>query len=385
MKLLIVFLIVVAAFISTPRLYAKEVNELTAVEQIALEQVTNTQKALSVLENCAKTGSVNQCLEVTKAARVFQQNRIEAFQSGKVYIDQALELVQNSAAADESRLQQLQDIIGQHPKADYHYKQIIAYGQQQIEAAKKQMRPFISTVADMIRANDNILKFLGALEGKTALQIQEQLSEKQALNDMAVFKEKITLFERLLWMAVGLSSSEGDDKIITSILEHARQGSVVYQIPASAEKVTGMLPFFCEDEKRMNAMLFCEKKEVPAVRFNIDLLKKILDEKNGLAQIVVEKVWTEKVPLVELLSGFFSKMQTDPKLRTIRVEYYETHVCPSKNNPSNLDVDMLGTIVCKEKTITRKHMASRKVIEAALFDLVGEKDESLKLYAKDPN
>ena len=237
------------------------------------------------------------------------------------------------------------------PKAGFHYQQIISFGQLQIASATKQMQSFLATVPDL----------------KMFLRTTD-LTDIRYLN---LLTNKLSVLSAQIHMALGEKVIENSHHTVNLILERARQGSVVYQIPASTEKVNGMLPFFCEDPKKRGLMLACPSGTLD-IRFNVGLIKKVLGSVHDkMVQINIEKAWTDDWPVLEHLTSLLvSGMEVHPETKVITIRYHEVQRCRTSS-------------LCAKQVRVEKQIESRKSIEAALFSLIDEKDESLKLYTNE--
>ena len=337
------------AILSSFTIFSVVITQMAqAQDQNVLDTVFKAKVQMVQLESCVKNPNDEKCLEAQAFFKELNQGSFLV--QAQAILDRSLDLVHSAVVQDQVKLQKIHDIIDQKPKAQYHYQQISAHVKQQIDAASYEMRRFLSVVIE--------------------LRMLLTRSNLDNANDQIVLREKLETLEHRLELSLGIKQS--------LLFTRARAGSVVYQIPASTRHVSGMLPFFCEDPKKSGTLLYCEAGTLD-VRFDLDLLAKIFDVREGaFSQLVITKAWSENIPVLELLSGYFSGIKTDAKKRTIKVQYYEEHVCGENGQ-------LFSAVLpdCDKPIVTKKHIEKRKNIEAALFELIGEKNESLKLYSNE--
>lgn len=356
-------------------------SELREADSALINAVNEAQATAVTLLECSSKKDVNSCKDIQELVKNIHKNE-ELIALAKVVLNRSIDLVHQAVVNDEAKIAQLEQLIFSKPKAEFRYQQIIMFAKLQIAAATKPMRRFIAIFPEIERINRNMLDIAKSMENKDLSDATEILVQNK--NDMMLNLEKWTTLQSLLQVSLGLTSNNSADKTLALILNHAREGSVVYQIPPTSLKVSGMLPFFCEKENptaKGTIIDYCES-DLPVVRFNVELLKAILgDHQIGAVEIVLEKAWSEKIGLGDVLAGLFYDMRADPKKRTIHISYYETQTCDDLNPELRRWVPGL---LCNGKVTTTRH-PNLKQIEKTLFDMLNISDESLKLHSSSLN
>lgn len=317
-----------------------------------LEEVKKALDHQKTLEYCGDRYTEFHCQDAVESLKAWDLDSV------KEVLEINMNLVQVAIVKDEERLKEIQEIISQHPRSQHHYSQILAYGKLRIKDVTKHFQELTGLVPD--------------------LQLFLQTADLGKHMYVDLLKEKLLVIQANMKMALGNHNYEETYAKTNKILEQARQGSVVYQVPASTDKVAGMLPFFCEEESKRSSMLPCSANTLD-VRFDVSLLKKILGVgKEDPVQLIIQKAATEGMPVLEMFSSILSGMDVNAAKKTISVHYYEYSICGLNGHSA-----MLGKAFCNQTIYMKKQIESRKVIEEALFNLIGETDQSLKLYAND--
>ena len=302
------------------------------------------------------------CAKENRQQSAYCQNTIESLKNWnldpvKEVLEGTLDLVHAAVVQDEDRLKEIAELSRQQPKGQYHYNQILSYGQLKLKDISKHMRSTVVIVPD--------------------LKMYLQNADLTELRYVELLKEKLLNLKAHVEMAVGMFvADEAYDKTRT-ILEHARKGSVIHEVAAGNDRVAGMLPFFCEDDSKRGAMLPCSDYII-RVRFHVPLLRKIIGVgRQDPVQIVVQKTFTEDKPVIQMFSGMLSGMSVDVEKRTISVNYYDVSRCGVNGHART---GILGRVFCDDKIYMQRVIEPRQNIEDALFNLIGETDQSLKLH-----
>lgn len=310
-----------------------------------LEDLKQAHVQQAALGSCALSIEQTQCLE---AVEFFRSWDVEKFSE---HIEQIQTLVKQAIAKDEAKLHQLEEMIS-ISKAGHHYQQIVAYGKLKLQTVQKHMYMISGIIPD-------VKMFV-----KTANLADSKYS--------AILKEKLIKLESHIRLSLDSNANVPDQQKTQAIIRNAEKGSLIEYVPASNEKTSGMLPFYCDDRIR-----FCEDELV--VRFDVGILKKILGDgpNPGMVVIDIRKLGITDFPVVQVFSSMFNGMTVDEKLKFISVSYYDSRRCGEDGM-----IWILSDSLCDKKVITKRMIEPRENIEAALFHLIGETDESLKLYAR---